>query len=151
MAGVHRRRCQCCQLPRAYETACGPPGPKNKYWQKISLSADSAPVYTAKTTQRLLAELWILADSPPYLPNFNSLDFSVHCIVQSEVQATPHTNLAALRFSITEEKDWLTAVQYISTRSAAHSTATGRLSWLKIMPSLNRWLASSPAHSNQYF
>jgi hypothetical protein len=38
---------------------------------------DSAPAYTTKTTQRLLAEFWIPADLPPYFQDLNLLDFSV--------------------------------------------------------------------------
>jgi hypothetical protein len=33
----------------------------------MRLFADSAPAYTAKMAQRLLAEFWFLADWPPYL------------------------------------------------------------------------------------
>ncbi len=51
-----QRTCQCWQLPWVFEAPCGPLGPKDVFWWKIHLSADSAPAYTTKTTQWLLAE-----------------------------------------------------------------------------------------------
>ncbi len=59
-ANFRRQTCKRWHLPRAFETACGPPRPKDVAWQKIRLFADSASVYTAKTTQRLLAEFRFL-------------------------------------------------------------------------------------------
>ncbi len=44
-------------------------------WWKMRLLADSAPAYTTKTTQRLLAEFWIPANWLPHVPDLNSLDF----------------------------------------------------------------------------
>jgi hypothetical protein len=70
------------------------------------------PAYPAKTTERLLGELWISAD----LPNFNSLDFSTPCVLHAKVQATTHSNLAALCPSSTVEWDWL-AVVYTGSAS----------------------------------
>jgi hypothetical protein len=43
------------------------------------------------------------ADWLPYLPNLNSLDFDAGCVLQAKVQATPHSNLSALRQSIAAE------------------------------------------------
>jgi hypothetical protein len=67
--------------------------------------ANSALVYTAKTAQRLLAELWFLVDWPPYLPDLNPLDFVTQCVLQAKVLAMPHSNLAALHPSIVAECD----------------------------------------------
>jgi hypothetical protein len=54
--------------------------------------------YDAETTQQLLAEFWILADCPPFLPDLNLLDFSICSLLQAKVQAKPYTNLATLSF-----------------------------------------------------
>jgi hypothetical protein len=70
----------------------------------MRLFADSAPAYTAKMAQRLLAEFWFLADWPPYLLDLNLLAFANRRILQAKVQA-PHTNLSALRPSIVAEFD----------------------------------------------
>ncbi len=51
---------QCWHPLRASEKACGPLGPKDISWREIHVSA--RPVYTAKTTQRLLVQFWFLAD-----------------------------------------------------------------------------------------
>jgi hypothetical protein len=77
--------------------------------KKKHLSADSVPVCTAKTTQRLLVEFrfWL-----PYSPDLKLLYFSISCVFQSKVQARTHSNLATLFLSITEEWDLL-AVVYI--------------------------------------
>jgi hypothetical protein len=48
-----------------------------------------------------VAEFWFLADWLLYSPNLNLLDFSTGSILQPEGQATPHSNLAALRPSVT--------------------------------------------------
>jgi hypothetical protein len=66
------------------------------------------PAYTAKTTERLLAEHLISAD----WPDFNLLDFSIPRVLHAKVQATTHSNLAALCPSSTVEWDWL-AVVYV--------------------------------------
>jgi hypothetical protein len=50
-----------------------------------------------------LAEFWFSADWPPYLPDLNLLDFSTGSVLQPKGQATPHTNLAALRPSVAAE------------------------------------------------
>jgi hypothetical protein len=105
----------------------------------------SAPTYTPKTTQRLLAEFWIQVNWPPYLPDLNMLDFYIWSVLQEKVQAMPQANLAALCPSSTME--W-----YISAKPATHSAAVAwRLLWRKMVPSLNIWLANSPALTSQYF
>jgi hypothetical protein len=63
----------------------------------------SAPAYTAKITQWLLMELWLLVDWPPYSPDLNPLDFDNQRDLQAKVQAMPHSNLAALGPSIATE------------------------------------------------
>jgi hypothetical protein len=83
------------------------------------------PAYTTKTTQWLLAEFWFLADWPQYLPDFNP----IQSILQAKVQATPHSNLAALCPSITSEWDQLAVVNI--RKPAAHPAAT-------IKPSLKK-------------
>ncbi len=82
-------------LPRAFETGCGPPRLKGIAWRKIRLFADSAPAYTTKTAQRLLAEFRFLADWPPYSPNLNLLDFDTRHTLQAKAQAKPDSNLTA--------------------------------------------------------
>jgi hypothetical protein len=68
---------------------------------------DSAPAYTARTTQEFLretmAEFWTPADWPPYSSDLNPLDFSVWSVLQEKVLAMTHTSLVALRQSITRE------------------------------------------------
>jgi hypothetical protein len=48
--------------------------PDGKY---AFFSVDLALAYTIKTTQQLLVEFWFPADWPPFLLDFNSLDFSI--------------------------------------------------------------------------
>ncbi len=61
----------------------------------------------ARTIQQFLketmTEFWTPGNWPPYLPDLNLLDFSIWSILQEKVQATPHTSLAALRWSITRQ------------------------------------------------
>jgi hypothetical protein len=90
---------------------------------------DSASACTAKTAQRLLAEFQrllaefqrllaeyhILVDWPPYSPDLNLLDFSISCVLQVKVQTTAHSNLDALRKSITAEWDQLAAAYICKT------------------------------------
>ncbi len=68
---------------------------------------DLAPAHTARTTQQFLketmTEFWTPANWPPYSLDLNPLDFSIWSILQEKVQATPHTSLAALRWSITRQ------------------------------------------------
>jgi hypothetical protein len=81
--------------------------------------ADSAPAYTAKTTQWLLAEFWFVADLPPYSPDLNQLDFATRRVLQAKVYGTPHSNLTTLRLSFAVEWDRLVAV-YIRRRRRCH-------------------------------
>ncbi len=71
MTSFHQQMCQRCCLPRVFEVAFGPLGPKDISWWKILLLPDSVPAYTTKTTQRLLVEFWFLADWPQCLPDLN--------------------------------------------------------------------------------
>jgi hypothetical protein len=64
--GFHRQMSWCWHLPSSSWMAFGPVGPEDLSWWKIRLAADSALACNAKTTQRLLAEFWFLADWPPY-------------------------------------------------------------------------------------
>jgi hypothetical protein len=76
---------------------------------------ESALACPTKTAQRLLAEFRFLADWPPYSPDLNLLDFSILPILQVKVQATPHSNLAALFPTIATECNWLAAVYICKT------------------------------------
>jgi hypothetical protein len=53
----------------------------------MRLFADSAPAYTAKMAQRLLAEFRFLADWPPYSLDLNLLAFANRRILQAKVHA----------------------------------------------------------------
>ncbi len=44
-----------------------------------------------------------MADWPPFSPNLNPLDFETRHVLQAKAQATPHSNLTALRPSIAAE------------------------------------------------
>jgi hypothetical protein len=98
--------------PSFFETACGPWGPDDVSRQKKCLLVTLALVNAAMTAEQLLVEFWTPADWPPYSPNLISLDFSIWCVLQEKGQATPHTNLTAIRLSITVEWDWL-VTEYI--------------------------------------
>jgi hypothetical protein len=50
-----------------------------------------------------VVEFWFSADWTPFLPNLNSLDFSIGSVLWPKGQATPHANLAALRPSVAAE------------------------------------------------
>jgi hypothetical protein len=92
----------------------------------MHLFADSAPAYTAKTAQRLLAEFRFLADWAPYSPNLNPLDFDTRHVLQATAQATPHTNFAALRPSVAAKWDRLAAVQIRKTSVFAGDTLNSK-------------------------
>ncbi len=98
------------------------------------------PACTSETAQRLLAEFRFLVDLPPY-----SLDFSIPCVLQAKVQATPHSYLVALRPTIATEWDPLAAVHMSESCRSFHRCLR------KIMFELNRWIANSPTHTNQHF
>jgi hypothetical protein len=117
----------------------------------MCLSADSSLDYTAKPDQRLSAEFQFLVDWLPYSLDLNSLDFSISYVLQAKVQATPHSNLAALFPSIAAECDQLAVILYISAKHAAHSAAAMKPPLRKIKFELNKWLANSTAHTKQYF
>ncbi len=68
----------------------------------VRLLADLALSYTPKTAMQLLAEFVFPADRPPYLPDLNSLDFSIMRL-QAKVQAMPFSILAALHLSTAME------------------------------------------------
>ncbi len=51
-----------------------------------------------------------MADWPPFSPNLNPLDFKTRHVLQAKAQATPHSNLTALRPSITAEFERKAAV-----------------------------------------
>jgi hypothetical protein len=104
--------CQHQRLPSTFETAFGPLNTEDVSGQKIRLAADLAPVHTARTPQQLLAEFWTPADSPPYLPDLNLLDFSIWSVLKAKGEATTHNNLTTKRLSIAVEWDRL-AVEYI--------------------------------------
>jgi hypothetical protein len=87
--------------------AHGPPGPEDLSWQKVCLAADSMPVFTTKTTPAAVAEFRFSSDWSACLADLNSLDFSISCILQANVQAMPHSNLAILGPSIAADCDWL--------------------------------------------
>ncbi len=140
LASFRRRTCRRQRLPSAFETAFGPLGLEDLFWQKIRLSADSAPACTAETTQWLLAEFRFLANWPLYSPDLNSLDFSILCVLQAKVQATPHSNLAALCPSIAMKWDRLVVVYVRKTWPSF------RCRYEKLF--LN-WLAYSPTHFNK--
>jgi hypothetical protein len=114
-AGFCQRMCKRRHLPRAFETAFDPPRPKDVALRKICIFTDSAPAYSAKTAQRLLAEFRFLADWQPYSLNLNSLDFDTRHVLQAKAQALPHANFAALRPSVIAEWDRLAAVQIRKT------------------------------------
>jgi hypothetical protein len=85
--GFRQQTGQCHHLPRAFETACAPPGPEDIFCWKICLSVDSVPPHTARTTQRLLSEFWIPADWLPYLSNLNLQVFAIWHILHVKVKA----------------------------------------------------------------
>ncbi len=145
MPGFRWQTCQPRHLPRAFETACCPLGPKDIFWWKICFSAESALAHTARTTQQFLAEFWTLADWPPYLPDLNLLDFSIFPILQVKVQVAPHDNQDAL---CPFPSEW--DRRSTSTRPAANSPAARMPQLLKTASSLNRWTSNSPTHINQY-
>jgi hypothetical protein len=52
-----------------------------------------------------LEEFWTSVDWPSYLPDFDSLNFSICSVLQANVQAIPHANQAILRPSIATERN----------------------------------------------
>jgi hypothetical protein len=149
LAGFRWQMCRCQRLLSAFETAFGPLGPEDLSWQKIRLSADSAPACTAETAQLLLAEFRFSVDWPPFSPDLNLLDFSLPRFLQAKVQFMPHSNLAAQHPSIAQNgTGWQ---RFISAKTSAHSAAGKRPLLRKIMFERNRWLANSPTHINQPF
>jgi hypothetical protein len=93
----------------------------------------------------------IFGSCPPYSLDLNLLVFSISRVLQAKVQATPHSNLAALFPSIAAECDQLAVILYISAKHAAHSAAAMKPPLRKIKFELNKWLANSTAHTKQYF
>jgi hypothetical protein len=69
-----RQTCQRQWLPWGFEMACIRLGQEDVSWWKIRLSTDLAPIHNVKTPSGSLrnSRLWL-----PYLPYFNSLDFSI--------------------------------------------------------------------------
>jgi hypothetical protein len=47
---------------------------------------DLALVHTARTTRQLVAEFWTPADSLPYLPDLNLLNFSIWRVLKANVR-----------------------------------------------------------------
>jgi hypothetical protein len=64
IAGYHLQTGQRRPPLRTYETACGPLGTENVSWQKIGLSADSAPDHPA-VVGGILDSGWLLAGLEP--------------------------------------------------------------------------------------
>jgi hypothetical protein len=88
------RTCQRRHLSKAFETACGPKG--CSLMENTSFGGFSASLRRPNQLVAM-AEFWFTADWPPYLPDWNSFAFSTCSVLQPKGQATPHTNLGALR------------------------------------------------------
>ncbi len=104
-SGFCRRTCQCCYLPRAFETACGPLGPERWSLTENTTFGRFSAGLLLPNQLGAVAEFLFLADWPPYLQDLNSLDFSTSSVLQPIGQATTHANLTALHPSVTAEWD----------------------------------------------
>jgi hypothetical protein len=78
------------------------------------------------------------------LPDLNSLDFSRSLALQAKDQAIPRSNLATLFPTIAAEWDASSSI-YLQNMPLI------LLPLRKMKFELNRCLANSPAHTNQYF
>ncbi len=99
--------------------------------------------------QQLMVEFRFLADLPPFLPDFNLLDFSISSILQAKAQATPHSNLAALSPSINTEWDWLAGVYIRKTCRSFAATKKPPLRKMKF--EVYRWLPVAKHTSSVLF
>ena len=79
---------------------------------------DGAPAHTANTTQKWLEEslkFWPKSVWPPSSPDLNPLDFSIWAKVESIACKKPHTNVKALKMSVSKAWGQLSAAYIIKT------------------------------------
>jgi hypothetical protein len=135
IACLCQRTCQRQCLPRASEAACCPLGPEHVTCWKIGLSADLAPVHTARTTQHflLLVEFYAPGDWPLHLPDLTPLYFPNWSILLALCLMpiwSPYVHLFPWNGASWQWK--------IFTRPDAHSTIAITFSLRKMKFKLNR-------------